>query len=250
MVLGCSIDRLNFQQTVQRCDMAIAGRQGIQQVSINALKIVMMREDPAVGEAVREAAIVSADGAPVVWASRLLGDPLPSRVAGADLMHGVLALCERKGYRPYILGAQPEVLHRAVAALRRQYPRLRLAGYRDGYFGEAERPAIEQELNDRRPDVLFIAMSSPAKEDWGRVGVRIGVPLSMGVGGAIDIVAGETRRAPRWMRELGLEWLFRFAQEPRRLGGRYARSNTKFMQILASELVRHYIASSRRRGGS
>jgi N-acetylglucosaminyldiphosphoundecaprenol N-acetyl-beta-D-mannosaminyltransferase len=250
MVLGCSIDRLNFQQTVRRCDMAIAARQGVQQVSINALKIVMMREDPAVGEAVREAAIVSADGAPVVWASRLLGDPLPCRVAGADLMHGVLSLCERKGYRPYILGAQPEVLNRAVAALRWQYPRLRFAGYRDGYFGEAERQAVERELDERRPDVLLIAMSSPAKEDWGRVGVRIGVPLSMGVGGAIDIVAGETRRAPSWMQEVGLEWLFRLAQEPRRLGGRYARSNAKFMEIFASELVRHYIASSRRRGNS
>ncbi len=89
-------------------------------------------------------------------------------------------------------------------------------------------------------------MSSPAKERWGRVGVRIGIPFSMGVGGAIDIVAGETRRAPQWMQSTGLEWLFRLSQEPRRLGLRYASSNTKFVAIVGGELSRNLIDRIRR----
>jgi N-acetylglucosaminyldiphosphoundecaprenol N-acetyl-beta-D-mannosaminyltransferase len=238
-LFGCWIDRLDLKQTVERCDQAIARRECIQQVSVNALKVAMMRDDPAVRAAIREAGVVSADGAPVVWTSRLLGDPLPARVAGVDLMYGLLALCERRGYRPYILGARRDVLDRAVAAFRAAYPRLEFAGYRDGYFSEEDESVVTAELSSSRPDVLFIAMSSPAKEKWGRVGTSLGIPLSMGVGGSIDVAAGKTRRAPRWMQSTGLEWLFRTAQEPRRLAPRYASSNLTFLRMFLAEIIRH-----------
>ncbi len=152
LVLGCWIDRLNLEQTLQRCEQAIARRECIQQVSINALKVVMMRDDPSLIPTIQEAGLVNADGAPVVWVSRLLGDPLPERVAGADLMHGVLTLCERRRYKPYILGARPDVLERAIAALHVQYPRLEFAGYHNGYLSRADESAIADELTESRPD--------------------------------------------------------------------------------------------------
>ena len=181
---------------------------------------------------------MSADGQPVVWASRLLGDPLPGRVNGTDLMLRLLALAEAEGLRVYILGARRDVLEEAVTRLREQYPRLVIAGYRDGYFSDEENVEVCAEIRASGAHVLFIAMSSPKKEYWLAERARdTGVRVAMGVGGSIDVVAGRVRRAPVWMQRAGLEWLFRLLQEPRRLGRRYTSTNARFLLLLARELV-------------
>jgi N-acetylglucosaminyldiphosphoundecaprenol N-acetyl-beta-D-mannosaminyltransferase len=236
--LGCEFDRLDMSQAVERCREVIEGRRFTQHVSINAAKLVSMRDDARLREIVRGCGIVTADGQSVVWASRLLGDPLPGRVAGIDLMHGLLELAEEKGYRVFILGARRHVLEVAVARLRARHPRLVLAGYRDGYFPDSDSPSVAAEIRDARADILFVAMSSPRKEYWlGRHGPELGVPLAMGVGGAIDVVAGVTRRAPPLLQRLGLEWLFRLLQEPRRLFRRYLVTNTRFAALVGKELA-------------
>jgi N-acetylglucosaminyldiphosphoundecaprenol N-acetyl-beta-D-mannosaminyltransferase len=238
-ILGCAIDRLDMAETVARCEEIIDSRVPSQQVSINAAKVVALSRDPKLRAFVGRSALVSADGQAVVWASRLLGDPLPERVAGIDLMHGLLALAEKRGYSIFILGAAQDVLEAAVARLRVMYPALRIAGHRNGYFSDAESEAVAAAVRAAAPDILFVAMSSPKKEYFlERYASFIKAPLAMGVGGSIDVVAGRVARAPRWIQRSGLEWLYRTFQEPPRLWRRYLTTNSGFLLLLARELLR------------
>ena len=198
-----------------------------------------MQRDRELRRIVEACELVSADGQAVVWASRLLGDPLPERVAGIDLMQELFTLAERRGFRVFILGAKADVLEQARTKIMARHPRLQLVGMRDGYFTDEEGAAVAEEVRDARPDILFVAISSPRKEYWlGRYGRAIDVPFVMGVGGAIDVVAGITRRAPRPVQRLGLEWAYRLAQEPRRLWRRYALTNIQFALLLAPAVLR------------
>lgn len=226
-------------QTLARCEDLIARREFAQHVAINASKLVAMQHDQELRRIIDACELVSADGQSVVWASRLLGDPLPERVAGIDLMQELFALAEQRGFRVFILGAKAEVLERARTEIMARYPRLQLVGTRDGYFTEEEGAAVAEEVRSARPDILFVAISSPRKEYWlGRYGRIIDVPFVMGVGGAIDVVAGITQRAPGALQRLGLEWAYRLAQEPRRLWRRYAVTNFHFLLLLVRELGR------------
>jgi N-acetylglucosaminyldiphosphoundecaprenol N-acetyl-beta-D-mannosaminyltransferase len=237
-VLGCAIDRLDMRQTVERCEALIEDGTPAQQVSVNAAKLVSLRDDPRLRRIVAEAALVNADGQSVVWAARLLGDPLPARVTGIDLMHALLDLASRKRYRVFVLGARRDVLERGVERLPSLYPALELAGYRDGYFTDEESAGVVDAIRSSRAQILFVAMSSPRKEYWIAEHLdALGVPLAMGVGGAVDVLAGIRRRAPASVQRLGLEWLFRWLQEPRRLGWRYLTTNSRFLLLLLRELV-------------
>jgi N-acetylglucosaminyldiphosphoundecaprenol N-acetyl-beta-D-mannosaminyltransferase len=238
-VLGCAIDRVDMEEAARRCDRFVRTHTRAQHMAINAAKIIAMRHDEALHRLVDGCELITADGQAVVWASRLLGDPLPARVAGIDLMLELLALAERRGYRVYFLGARAVVLERAITRLRQRYPRLVIAGWRDGYFSLVEERSVAGAIRATRPDLLFVAMSTPRKEYFlGRWGRAIDVPFSMGVGGALDVVAGVTRRAPRVLQRLGLEWAFRLAQEPRRLFRRYLVTNLAFIGLTARALIR------------
>jgi N-acetylglucosaminyldiphosphoundecaprenol N-acetyl-beta-D-mannosaminyltransferase len=241
-VLGCRLDRVVMSEAVARCeDLLHAGRPA-RHVSINAAKIVAMENDGRLRRIVHESDLITADGQSVVWASRLVGDPLPARVAGIDLMLELLHLASRKGYRVFILGARQAVLERALEVLRGRYPGLTVAGWRNGYFTPDETPEIVAEITAARPDMLFVAMSSPRKEYFlGGHGAATGVPLMMGVGGAVDVIAGETRRAPVIVQRAGFEWGFRLLQEPRRLFGRYLATNSRFMVKVAAEALRRRV---------
>ncbi len=251
IVLGCAIDRVDMRTAVERCEELVRGGEFGQHMAVNAAKLVTMHDDPMMRAITERCQLVTADGQAVVWASRVLGDPLPERVAGIDLMEALFALAAERGYGVYILGARGEVLERAVAELRRRHPGLRVAGYRDGYFGDDEEEAVAAAIRDARPDMLFVAISSPRKEYFlGTHGPSLGVPFAMGVGGAIDVVAGATRRAPAWMQKLGLEWLYRLLQEPRRLVRRYATTNGRFLALVAREALRRRRQASARRSAT
>jgi N-acetylglucosaminyldiphosphoundecaprenol N-acetyl-beta-D-mannosaminyltransferase len=238
IVLGCAIDRLNMAQTVARVQAIVEQGVFAQQVSINAAKLVTLKQDTELREVVNRCELVNADGQSVVWASRLLGDPLPERVAGIDLMHALIAMATREDYGIYILGARQEVLETAVQRLRQIYPSLRIAGYRHGYFSEEESPQVAEAIRRAGAQILFVAMSSPRKEHWlGEHGPALGMPFAMGVGGSIDIVAGVTRRAPRIWQRLGIEWFYRLLQEPRRMFRRYLVTNTRFGVLVARAMA-------------
>ena len=248
VVLGCAIDRLDVAQTLARCNAIIAGGSFAQQVSINAAKLVALRHDPELRDIVNRCELVNADGQSIVWASRLLGDPLPERVAGIDLMHELIAIAVRESYGIYILGARAEVLQTAVERLRQMHPKLRISGYRDGWFPEDESLEVAAAIRDSGARILFVAMSSPRKERWlGEYGAMLNVPFVMGVGGSIDIVAGVTRRAPATWQRFGIEWLYRLLQEPRRMFRRYLVTNMQFIALVARGMPARLLTSASRR---
>ncbi len=239
-VLGCRVDAVTLDQAVQRCAAAIDAREPLMQFSANAAKVVRLHEDRPLARIAAESGLVTADGASVVLASRVLGDPLPERVTGIDLMERLLARAEHAGWRVFVLGARAEQLAAAIAEIGSRHPGLELAGFRDGYFDEATDAAVVQEIADARADLLFVAMGSPRSEHW--IAARLpalGVPVAMGVGGSVDVLAGKVKRAPALFQRWHLEWLYRLAQEPRRLIGRNLVSVTFWRLVVAERLSRH-----------
>lgn len=234
-----SIDALTIDEAVARCAEAVERGDHLKIGVVNAAKVVNMRRDLRLRTAVAGCDLVLADGQSVVWAARVLGAPLPERVAGIDLLLRVLPVAADRGYRVYFLGAREEVLDRAVAELIRRFPGLKVAGTRNGYFTAAQAPEVAEDIRAAGADLLFLAMSSPKKElfvrDWGE---RTGAHVVHGVGGSLDVLAGEVRRAPVWWQRHGIEWLYRAIQEPRRLGPRYLTTNTRFVAMVAAELLR------------
>ena len=228
-----------MDETLARCDAVIRDGGYAQHMAINAAKLVTLRDDAELRAIVDQCELINADGQAVVWASRMLGAPLPERVAGIDLMLRLVELARGRGWprvHPRRQGRGARAGGRAAARAPsepagRGLPR-RLLRRRTRRATSAPRSATA------RPSILFVAMSTPHKEYFlGEYGPGLGVPFVMGVGGAIDVVAGVTRRAPRAWQRLGLEWLYRLLQEPRRMFGRYARTNTRFLWLVARERV-------------
>jgi len=239
LLLGHRVDRLRLDETADRCREAVLRKERIHHVSLNAAKVVSARKDRRLAQVIDTADLVSADGQPLVWVSRLLGAPLPERVTGIDLMLKLLELAEAERFRVFFLGARPEVLRRAIGNLSKRHPRLVVAGSHDGYFRDSENDSICEAVNTAEPDILFVAMSSPKKEYWVADSAhKLGVPLIVGVGGALDVVAGDVARAPTWMQRAGLEWAFRVLQEPGRLWRRYLTTNAQFLMLVAAEFMR------------
>jgi N-acetylglucosaminyldiphosphoundecaprenol N-acetyl-beta-D-mannosaminyltransferase len=238
-LLGCPVDAVTLAEAVGRVEAAIASGDSIQHVAINAAKLVKYQRDEDLRAAIDGCELATADGQPVVWAARLLGRPLPERVAGIDFMHALLDASRRGGFRVFLLGARADVLVRAEAAISEQYPGIAVAGRHHGYFAPDEEAAVVEEIAAAAPDLLFVALETPAKELFlARHRHRLRLPFVMGVGGAFDVLAGERRRAPGWMRSAGLEWLYRLAQDPRRLARRYVVGNTRFVVLVLRELPR------------
>jgi N-acetylglucosaminyldiphosphoundecaprenol N-acetyl-beta-D-mannosaminyltransferase len=232
-LLGCPLDPLTLEGTVSLIEGAVAARRPLQHSALNAAKLVRMQHDEALREAVTGSELVTADGQAIVWAARLLGQPLPERVAGIDLFEALLAAAERRGFGVYIFGGRAAAADRAAAEILARHPRLRLVGYRNGYFDAEDEADIVEEIRSAQPDLLFVALETPAKETFlARHRVRIGAPFVMGIGGAVDILAGERRRAPRVLQRVGLEWAYRLAQDPRRLARRYLVGNSMFTWLV------------------
>ena len=238
-LFGVRLDALTMDETLDRCLAAVREGERLEIGVVNAAKLVNMRRDPALARAVSGCDLVLADGQAVVWAGRLLRRPLPERVAGIDLFMRLLAEAETAGMSVYFLGARQEVLERMLREVAARFPSLRVAGSRNGYFDDSEQPAIADAVKESGAQLLFLGMTSPKKEIFvAGYGERSGVNLVHGVGGSFDILAGVTRRAPEGWQRLGLEWLYRAAQEPRRLGRRYLTTNVAFVLMTARELLR------------
>jgi len=214
---------------------------------VNAAKVVNMGRDEALQRDVLASDIILADGMSVVWASRVLGRGLPERVTGIDLMFEMLGLADRHGFSVFCLGATPEVLSKVVARIRTDYPNARLAGARDGYFKGDETQAVLEEIAAASPDILFVAITSPKKEQFlAQAHGVLSVPVLHGVGGSFDVMAGKVDRAPSAWQRLGLEWLYRVKQEPRRLWRRYLVTNVLFFGLLLREAMRLVLGTARR----
>ena len=232
--LGTPMDLLSSGETVDRALQAMQRRRPATHVAINVAKFVKMRSDAELRRDVEQADIIGVDGMGLVLALGLFGRRRVERVAGIDLMFALLERCAQLGLRPFLLGARPDVLERAAAVARRRWPGLEFAGLQDGYFRAEEEAGVVEHIRSSGADCLFVAMPTPRKERFlHRHGAGLGVPFIMGVGGSVDVLAGAVSRAPRWMQRLGLEWLHRLLQEPRKMAWRYASTNTAFAFLIA-----------------
>jgi len=239
-LLGISIDSLTMEETINRIQKAIEENARIRQVSINAGKLVLMVKNKELYNSVVSSDIISADGQSIVWASRFLGKHLPGRVAGCDLMQELVKLAYENKYKCYFFGAREGVIRKVVDQYNSLYSPDIIAGYRNGYFDKNEEPLIAKQIADSGAQLLFVALNSPAKENFlaenGEVLKKIN--FTMGVGGTFDIIAGITKRAPRWMQKIGMEWFYRFLQEPRRMWKRYLVGNSKFIFLIIKEKLK------------
>ena len=238
-MMGCQIDNLSLEETLQTVEGFIASGRAHQHVVVNVDKLVKARKDEQLRRIINACALINADGMPVVWASRILGKPLKERVAGVDLFEALMKRSAEKGWRVYLLGAREEVVSRVKQIYETRYPALQVAGYRNGYWKPDEEDGVVEGIVQARADILFVAISSPKKEQFlGMYQERMRIPFAMGVGGSFDVAAGRLKRAPLWMRRVGLEWFFRFLQEPRRMFRRYFIEDMAFFGMLAREWLR------------
>ncbi|MFC7476521.1 WecB/TagA/CpsF family glycosyltransferase [Dankookia sp. GCM10030260] len=239
-ILDCPVDPMTMPEALDWClETGRTSQRARILLTANASHLVALQDDAGLRQAAAAADCVVADGMSLVWASRLLGCPVPERVAGIDLLQALLRDAPTHGLRVFLLGAKPEVLERFVAQCRADYPGLDLAGWRDGYFAPSEHEAVVRQIAESGADLLFVAMPSPFKDIWcERHRGQLGVKFIMGVGGAFDVLAGLVPRAPRWMQAAGLEWAWRMLLEPRRLWRRYLVGNSRFIGLVLRDRFR------------
>jgi N-acetylglucosaminyldiphosphoundecaprenol N-acetyl-beta-D-mannosaminyltransferase len=234
-----TIDVVNQKEALERLvEMAEQGPCRYA-VTPNSDHIVMLEEHEELRAVYRDAHLVLADGMPVVWASRLIGPRLPERVTGAEILPGLCAAAARRGLTVFLLGAGPGVAEKAQTILESTYPGLSVVGTYCPPLGFERSPdeleAIMKRLRSAAPHIIFVGLGAPKQEIWMHRHFRhLDRGVMLGIGAAIDFVAGTVQRAPRWMQHTGLEWLYRLVQEPRRLAKRYLR-DTRILWIILRE---------------
>lgn len=190
--------------------------------TVGALTLLEAYEDPAYAAVLGRADLLTADGVGAVWAVRRLTGLRPERVTGVDLMFTLVGVCAAEGQSVFLLGGKPGVAERAGRKFQERFPELTLAGWADGYWGPEGEAALIERINQARPGLLVVGLGQPAQERFiDRHRHELAARVALGVGGGLDVAAGDLRRAPAWMRAAGLEWLFRAWQEPwrwKRLG--------------------------------
>lgn len=229
-ILNTYVNAISMDETIAKVEKIIKAGKPTQHVVINALKVNLMNGDSKLREIVNACPLINADGASIVWAAKKLGVPLKERVTGIDLFENLVKLAAEKGYKIYLFGAKEEVVINVKSIFEKQYPSLNIVGYQNGYFTEADEPHIIADMAASGADMMFVAFSSPKKEYWiSKYINQLNIPFVMGVGGSFDVIAGVTDRAPKWMQNHGMEWFYRFIQEPCRLWNRYIVGNIKFV---------------------
>lgn len=237
-VLGCPMDVASMDSTVNTIKCAVSAGRFTQHVVVNVAKLVNMRDDPQLKESVHSCDIINIDGMGVVLGARFLGYSVPERVAGVDLFHELLKMSQENQFSVFLLGATDEVVSKATSNILELYPNLIVAGHHHGYFWNDEETLVNK-IRTSGAKLLFVAITSPKKENFiNRWRNQLGVDFVMGVGGTFDVVAGKVKRAPKWMQQYGLEWLYRVIQEPGRMWKRYLTTNLKFASLLIKEKIK------------
>jgi len=229
-VLGISIDVLTLDMLLEAIERFASSSGKSHQIAyLNVDCVNQYYRNSAYKETIDGADLVYADGMGVVWASKLFGTALPERLTAADFFDKVCELSERRGFRLFLLGSEPGVSELAAEKLRGQFPKLQIVGTESGFFDEEQERALISRIKAAKPDMLIVGMSVPRQELWIRRHIdSLNVPLCWGVGALLEYVSGRTSRAPKWMRNSGLEWSYRLLLEPSRLWRRYLVGNVRF----------------------
>ena len=216
-VMGVGFDSLTMDEAVARARDLMAERRAAYVVTPNPEIVMLCRDDPAAMQAVQGADLVLPDGIGVIYGAKILGTPLRAKLPGIDFASALMAQMGQEGKSVFLLGAKPGVAEEAGSRICTQYPNLVLCGTHDGYF-DNEAPVVRA-VSQAAPDLLFVCLGAPKQEKWmARWGALTGAKLAIGLGGALDVFAGNVDRAPEKWRRMGLEWAYRLSREPKRIG--------------------------------
>lgn len=222
-ILGIGIDCIDSNEALRQIGQFIASGTPHQIVTANAEIIYQASKNEKMKNVINAAQMVTADGSGVVWASRQLGQPLAQRVTGIDLVNSICEQSAKDKWKIYILGSAPGVADTAANNIRDKFPGCNIVGTHHGYFNEQEEAQIIAELEQLQPDVLFVALGAPKQEYWIADHIQqLNIPVAMGIGGSMDVLSGNVKRAPKWMQKMSLEWLYRLLIQP-----------TRFKRVLA-----------------
>lgn len=243
VVLGTPISIIDMKGTLRCIEEMIESGSSHFIVTPNVDFVVQAGEDQELHRILCDADLVICDGMPLVWASKWFGNPIPERVAGSDLAPPLLEVAERKKLKLFLLGAESSVNKKAAETIRNEYPNINLVGnYSPPYASlvDMDHEDINKRITDAGPDILLVGFGCPKQEKWISMNYQhIGVPVSIGVGATVDFIAGNVSRAPQWMRQNGLEWLYRLLKEPRRMWKRYVKDILVFLYAMVR--YRRYI---------
>lgn len=218
-ILGVDVDAVTMAEAVDVVRRAMDTRAGVMVATANAEMLMRATHDEELCRILNASALVVPDGAGTVWAARHLGHAMPERVAGYDLAQELLRCAPAEGRRVYFFGSAPGVAEKAKAKAEQLYPGIEIVGVRNGFFSPADNAAIIAEIRAARPDLLLVALGVPKQEKWIAAHLaELDVPVAIGVGGTLDVMAGVMKRAPHWMQKAKLEWLFRGLMQPKRAG--------------------------------
>ena len=218
-ILGVKVDAVTMAQAVERVASLIAAGKPEMVATANAEMLLRATHDDELKTILNAANLVVPDGAGTVWAARHLGKHMPERVAGADLVQELMKLAPARVWKFFLFGSAPGIADKAKAKAETLYPGIEIVGTRNGYFTAADEPEIIAQIKDSRADVLLAALGVPKQEKWLAAHMNdLNVPVSIGVGGTFDVMAGVVKRAPLWMQKARLEWLFRAMLQPSRAG--------------------------------
>lgn len=245
-MMGVPFDQVSTTQTLEIISEMIASGRPHLLATANVDFLAQVQEDEALRRILLEADLIVCDGTPLIWMSKWLGDRLPERVAGSDLVPLLLDLAAARGYRVFFLGGRDEVVAVAETKIKERWPALQIAGIYSPPFAplaQMDHADICRRVRETKADMLFVSFGCPKQEKWLAMNFQAaGVPVAIGVGATIDFLAGAVKRAPVWMRRTGTEWIFRILQEPRRLAGRY----WKDIRIVGPGLLRQLVTMGSR----
>ena len=218
-ILGVKVDAVTMSQAVERvANLIDAGTPSIV-ATANAEMLLRATHDAELKDILNAASLVVPDGAGTVWAARHLGKHMPERVAGFDLVQELMKVAPVKGWKFFLFGSAPTIADKAKSKAEQLYPGIKIVGTRNGYFTPDDELEIISQIKSSRPDILLAALGVPKQEKWlAKFRDELNVPVSIGVGGTFDVMAGVVKRAPLWMQRAKLEWLFRAMLQPSRAG--------------------------------
>ena len=218
-ILGVKVDAVTMAQAVERVEKLIDAQKNSIVATVNAEMLLRATKDDDFKKILNSAELVVPDGAGAVWAARHLGYEMPERVAGFDLVQELMKIAPTKGYKFFLFGASPGIADKAALKAQELYHGIKIVGTRNGYFTADDEPEIIAQIKNAKPDILLVALGVPKQEKWLTAHKdELNVPVSIGVGGTFDVMAGVVKRAPIWMQRAKLEWLYRAMLQPSRAG--------------------------------
>jgi N-acetylglucosaminyldiphosphoundecaprenol N-acetyl-beta-D-mannosaminyltransferase len=244
-ILGCNVDRVSLESATRKIEELIGVGGAHQAIILPVASLMHGRRDQRFRDICNGASVVLPDGVPLLWASRILGAPIPGRVAGSDLLWELSRAAEIRGYTCFFLGSTSEVVGRLEKVLLRRFPGLCIVGSfsppASPVFSAFANDEIVRHVNAARPDILWVGLGAPRQELWIHANLRrLDVRVAIGAGAAFDMCSGSIRRAPNWMQKAGLEWFYRFLREPRRLFRRYFIDSAPFLPLVLWQRVRRH----------